>query len=185
MALVAVLALVAVAACGGGGKCERPPCEIPPHACDADDDCFQTEFCNFERNTCGTASMDRGICAARPARDDCPFEGVALVCGCDGQFHENRCAAARAGTDVDNGGGCPLPPGAFACGGEACLRDQQFCVELVRGADDSQFGCESLPEECLRNPTCACVPSFGCSECTEQNGELRMKCPIDTPTPDQ
>ncbi len=185
---VAVFFVVALAACGGEGKCELPPCDIPDHACRGDEDCFQTEFCNFQQNSCGTSELDHGVCDRRPARfESCEFDnGSALVCGCDGVFHENECAANQAGTDVAVDGNCALPPDAFSCGSQACLKGRHACFELERSnGPSSSFNCEQIPPSCQATPNCACVRGLiGCDECTEVNGELRLKCDFPEPVPD-
>jgi hypothetical protein len=178
--VVAIVALLA--ACGGGeGRCESPPCEVPQHPCSADADCFQTQFCDFENNTCG-ASGDEGFCSARPSGDACQFEPRDLACGCDGVYHASSCLAARDGTDLAITGGCPLPAGAFECGSRACLRDEQVCIELPRDAINSDFACESFPQECGSKPSCTCFLSFGCDECIEENGGFRVRCFLPDPT---
>lgn len=170
-----------LAACGGEGKCEFSPCEFPPQRCSADADCFQTQFCDFTDNSCGDSATDEGFCSARPARGTCDFER-RLVCGCDGVYHASSCNAELDGTDVDLDGGCPLPADAFECGGNACLRDEQVCIELPRDAINSDFACESFPQECGSKPSCTCFLSFGCDECIEENGGFRVRCFLPDPT---
>ncbi len=167
-----------LAACGGGeGRCEQPPCEIPPHRCSADADCFQTEFCDYAGNTCGAAPFDQGVCAS-DMHESCDFEQLELVCGCDGMTYESVCGAAQAGTDVDVNGGCASPPGTFWCAGRGCQRDSQVCFEVVQAPEDNVVRCLDLPAACRENPTCACLLDLGCFECTEENGEFRVKCEL-------
>lgn len=172
-----------LAACGGGeGKCDFPPCEIPPHRCTQDADCFQTGFCDFQNDSCGASPLDQGFCNTRPQRDLCELESIDLVCGCDGVYHDNECAARLAGTDVAASGDCPVPPDAFSCGSGACVRGEQLCIELPRDAVNSEFRCELFPMECRQNPSCACFTRFGCEDCTEENGAFRMSCVFPDPT---
>ena len=182
--------LLGLAACSGEGRCDIGTCSAPTtHACRGDEDCFQTEFCDFERNSCGTSELDEGACRRRPPSfESCEFDGVGggLACGCDGVYHANQCAANQAGTDIDIGGNCALPPGAFSCGSEACMKDRHVCFELENGnGSSSTFECQQIPDPCKRTPTCACVRQFvGCGECTETNGELRLACDFGMPVPE-
>jgi hypothetical protein len=82
-----------LAACGGGGMCEFPPCEPAPPRCDSDADCFESELCDFEGDSCGAAS-EVGVCTRRPAI--CSGE-IDFTCGCDGQTYANACVAGKAG----------------------------------------------------------------------------------------
>src|ERR1041384_3335591 len=119
-----VLLALVLSACGGGGECLNPPGQPPQATCDSDEDCFETELCDFATNSCGANPNDRGECVTRPTA--C-VEEIEFACGCDGQTYENECVAARAGVDVDIGGGCSAPPNSFACGPRFCGRPEQIC----------------------------------------------------------
>ena len=173
---LAMLVVAWLAGCGGEGKCERPPCQIPPIACTSDADCFQSEFCDFQNNTCGRNVDDMGTCMSRPSVCD---DVLQLTCGCDGKFHNNSCAAAAEGTDRDAKGGCSPPAGFFACGDTACDRQTQMCTDFVSGGSHF-FMCEQIPAECASNRTCGCVQRIGCEDCKESPG-LTQTCMLSPP----
>ena len=163
----------ALAACGGEGRCASPPCQVGPLQCDSDEDCFQSEYCNFSLDSCGAMVGDQGRCEPRPSA--CTDE-VDLVCGCDGQFHSNTCVAASQGVDIDSAGSCAVPPNAFACGPRACDRDEQVCFDHTSDTEAHFFQCEPFPEACRSNRTCTCLRQFGCGDCTESNGTFTFTC---------
>lgn len=170
---IAFVFAIAMAGCGGEGKCERPPCAIPAIACSSDRDCFQSEFCDFQNNSCGRSADDMGACTPRPSVCDAELQPT---CGCDGKFHDNPCLASSEGTDRSAAGGCSVPPGLFTCGDTACDRETQMCVDFFSG-DSHFFQCQSLPPECRNDKTCDCVPQFGCDACKESPG-LTLSCMI-------
>ena len=176
-----VLVALVLSACGGGGKCENPPCQIPQASCDSDEDCFESELCDFERNSCGAISSDQGTCVRRPT--SCTGD-VELVCGCDGQMHSNPCVAASKGADINNAGGCPLPANAFACGARACDRTSQVCFDSLTGADSHFFQCDTFPDMCRLNRTCECLAQFGCGNCSETGGGFTLQCML-SPNPNE
>jgi hypothetical protein len=167
----AIVLLAVVAGCGGEGKCAQPPCDVPPLPCTSDADCFQTEFCDFEMNSCGRDPLDVGICGQRPTA--C-MSSTGLSCGCDGKYHDNPCGAAGDGTDLAESG-CTAPPGFFACGDTACEIETQMCSEFSSGASRF-FMCEDFPLQCRNDHSCACLEPFGCPECTESPGTVTRKC---------
>ncbi|XXX72213.1 hypothetical protein WMF30_31655 [Sorangium sp. So ce134] len=69
--------------------------------------CSAEELCDFPDDSCGTFDTE-GQCSARPegCTEDCPG-----VCGCDGQFYCNACAAHQAGVDVSENTACIEPVG--------------------------------------------------------------------------
>ena len=171
-----------LAACGGGeGKCEFPPCELPPHRCTQDADCFQTEFCDFQNDSCGANPNDRGFCNERPQRDVCEFEAVELVCGCDGVYHDSECGMRYAGTDRDAGGNCSMPADAFACGDKLCKRDTQICFQFIQEDDGEpvEFACEGFPSQCRLDRSCRCLRSanaFVCPDCSDDTEDVVTTC---------
>ncbi|XYH92990.1 hypothetical protein ACMHYB_34685 [Sorangium sp. So ce1128] len=86
---------------GGGGEA--------PVACGARSGgtCSAEEYCDFPDDSCGTFDTE-GECSVRPeaCTADCPG-----VCGCDGQFYCNACAAQQAGVDVSESTSCVKPVG--------------------------------------------------------------------------
>jgi hypothetical protein len=166
---ILALALALAAGCGGEGKCERPPCQIPAIPCSSDRDCFQSEICDFENNTCGRDANDMGHCMSRPSICD---QQLQLTCGCDGKFHDNPCVAASEGTDRDEAGGCAPPAGFFTCGDTACDKQTQMCTDFDSGGSHF-FMCEDIPLQCRNSPTCACLSPFGCTDCRETPGLTR------------
>ncbi|WP_437923142.1 hypothetical protein WMF37_29415 [Sorangium sp. So ce291] len=84
---------------GGGGE--------GPVACGARSGgtCGAEEFCDFPDDSCGTFDT-QGECSARP--EVCPADCPG-VCGCDGQFYCNACAAQGAGVDILEGTSCTKP----------------------------------------------------------------------------
>ena len=68
------------------------------------------------------------------------------------------CVTSRGG---GGGGGAP-PAGSFACGDYHCLAATQLCYSFYGHTDEpgvcaTEYGCWSIPEECLASPTCACI----------------------------
>jgi hypothetical protein len=164
---IAIIVLVAMAGCGGEGKCERPPCRVPAIPCMSNADCFQTELCDFQNDSCGRDPDDMGSCVQRPS-GICD-RSLQLTCGCDGKFHDNTCVAAVEGADRSQAGGCAPPAGFFACGDTACDSLTQMCTDFDSGGSHF-FVCEPLPSQCTSNPTCACVARIGCDDCRETPG---------------
>ncbi|AUX44449.1 hypothetical protein SOCE26_059130 [Sorangium cellulosum] len=85
---------------GGGGDGGNTPVACGGRAgatCDA-----ATEYCDHPDDLCGRADGE-GRCSARP--EVCPADCPG-VCGCDGQFYCNTCAAHGAGVDVLAGDSC-------------------------------------------------------------------------------
>lgn len=165
-----VLLALVVSACGGGGRCENPPCEIPPMSCESSDDCFESEVCDFPFDSCGRRVEDTGQCRRRPSSANCNVVQREAACGCDGQTYASSCDAAAAGVDTDRDGGCPAPPGAFTCGPRFCDRFEQICVETTFGPSSTDFRCEDFPPQCRSNRTCNCIDPGGFQDCRETDG---------------
>jgi hypothetical protein len=142
-------------------------------ACTSDDDCFETQFCNFVEDSCGDLVDDTGTCDPRPRVCDLQLD---RVCGCDGMVYDNQCEAAARGTDLDEKHGCAVPSTEFACGSRTCNRVDQICVEFVSNSQGSQFACQQFPPECRTNRNCTCLPQFGCSVCTEVDDTFTLMC---------
>ena len=109
------------------------------------DPCPSDQYCDFpDEAMCGAADAP-GTCRARPdaCTEDCPG-----VCGCDGQFHCNACAAASAGVDVDPDGSCAPADCApmDATGQGACRRI--LGVSWNGSACVSLGGCECVGTDC-------------------------------------
>ena len=174
VAVVVVVVAAAIAGCGGGGKCGQPPCNAPTPSCDSDEDCFQSEFCDFQLDSCGRSVQDVGTCERRPTV--CTGQ-VEFVCGCDGQTHTSPCIAATNGADVNNAGGCSAPPNGFACGSRFCDRTEQLCAETIFPGEEesSSFQCGPFPQECRSNRSCACIDPEGFLNCRETNGGFTIE----------
>jgi len=77
---------------GGGGNGGDTASCIEPTGAAA---CVEGEFCDLP-SACGAAAEPLGVCAPRPAYEDC--EDVAEpVCGCEGQTYTNDCQRRAAG----------------------------------------------------------------------------------------
>jgi hypothetical protein len=116
--------------------------------------CGGRSFCAFENRRCGHGPSST-FCQAMPAQ--CPVD-VTPVCGCDGKAYDNACLAEMAGVDLSQDGGCPPPPGTFACGELFCA-DRQYCDIMLQ--DEIGFpasaSCNPLPAGCGDPPDCACL----------------------------
>ena len=97
--------------------CPEPP---QPQECDANRPCQDTDYCDYPDNAaCGTNNTV-GVCKKRPEACN---DGLALVCGCDGQTYDNACTAQAAGVDVQADGECP-------CNADVdCRGDDRVCHE--------------------------------------------------------
>jgi hypothetical protein len=123
--------------------------------------CGEGMYCDYSADTnCGFADQT-GVCREIPAT--CT-DGVAPVCGCNGETYSNSCDAARAGVSVSAEGVCEgdeLP--VQTCGGQlgqAC-GEGSYCnyeIGAACGVADAQGTCEAVPQACTREyqPVCGC-----------------------------
>jgi len=126
---------------------------VDPGGCMSNDDCAETEFCEFMTGVCEAP----GECAPR-GDGDCPAV-YAPVCGCDSQTYGNDCMRMYAGVSLWYTGEC----GAAVCyQGDptgVCDGDTEFC-EGPEGdcSDDTPGWCETRPEGCPEyySPVCGC-----------------------------
>lgn len=126
--------------------------------------CPPDEFCDFARNTCGTADQT-GTCRARP--DGCG-DIFQPTCGCDGIVYSNPCDANAAGVDTSDVGGCEAPPGQFACGHTFCDLATAYCQRVSSdiGGEPDGFQCNPLPAGCTPAADCECLADEPCgSQC--------------------
>lgn len=116
--------------------------------------CGGRSFCAYQNRRCGHGPSAT-FCQAMPAQ--CPAD-VNPVCGCDGKAYDNACLAQMAGVDISQDGGCPPPPGTFACGELFCA-ERQYCDIMLQ--DEIGFpmsaSCNPLPAGCGDPPDCACL----------------------------
>lgn len=117
--------------------------------------CGETEWCDFEPNSCGLGDQ-AGICRPRPTI--CPLAPCRAVCGCDGRTYCSPCDAALAGVDVAREGPCE----ALTCGGFlGTLCPTGFYCDYENdqcGAGDQTGICQPRPEACadILDPVCGC-----------------------------
>ncbi len=101
----------------GDSDFDMEPCrpyymQISTDACNADADCNEGQFCEFEEATsCG--SFGAGQCKHLPL--GCAEQAVEPVCGCDDVTYDNACEAGLAGVSVSSEGECPPPPISCPC----------------------------------------------------------------------
>jgi hypothetical protein len=123
-------------------------------------------YCDFASG-CGFADQ-QGVCISQP--DGCPKDCPG-VCGCDGQFYCNRCSAAQAGVDVDDGSSACLPDAGARCGGllgEVCAGDEFCDLPDGCGFPDAQGICKKRPDACPEDcpGVCGCDRQRYCNVCS-------------------
>jgi hypothetical protein len=72
-------------------------------------------------------------------------------------------------------------PGPFSCGPLTCDGQTEFCRILeggpapVDGQPNVNYACEAIPQRCLGNVTCKCLPHFPPpGGCTETDGDFTV-----------
>lgn len=127
-------------------------------ACRSQDDCLETQFCDFPDGLCG--ARQAGVCTARP--EICPAGGIG-ACGCDGTFRLNECELSGSGSDDFRFGGCSRDdPSVFECGDMSCNIETDLCEitpndAVGEGEPEYYFACSPLPADCPQGD-CSCVP---------------------------
>jgi hypothetical protein len=117
--------------------------------------------------------------------------GSGMICGCDGQIHDNFCAAIEAGTKKAELSACTRPENVIECLDQYCAGDgAQICVIYrnyrCAGGACTTF-CETLPPtfyaECVTpavsctDPfSCDCTPA-GCGQCMTGEEGITVECP--------
>jgi Mg-chelatase subunit ChlD len=153
----------------------------PPEACATLMPCAFGSYCAVADLSCGSGST---IGHCQPAPASCPAAVEIAACGCDGVVHQSACAAHAAGIDVSLHQSCPVPPGAFRCGGVFCAIAGQACrraVDLSTGAPDV-FDCVPKPPGCGSGCGCdlcaPCPPGKTCGEAcdVDPSGGALLSC---------
>lgn len=130
--------------------------------------CAAGEYCHFPDGTCKGTS----VCVPQSASCDTTF---GPICGCDGQVHDDQCAANGAGVDVSANGGCKAPPGQFGCASFFCALGSQYCEELG-GQGLTSYSCKPLPASCGAAPSCACLSLPMCVCTPTSDGGFQLAC---------
>lgn len=113
---------------------ELEPCTayymyLPDHACNANDDCAEDQFCYFvEPAVCGDVAA--GLCYSHPA--SCEGVEESPVCGCNGEIYANQCEADLAGVSV-------RPAGSGGGSGGAVLFDFDGASPILEATGDWQL----------------------------------------------
>jgi hypothetical protein len=148
-----------------GASCKKaaPLAPFAPATCLQSSGCAANEYCVFEPGLCGRGPVP-GTCRPRPAT--CP-PAHAPVCGCDGQVHDDACAAQAAGVDLAVMGGCKAVLADWApCGPRFCDVRTSYCEIYLSDVFEipTTYTCRALPAGCRPSadgglaPTCACFP---------------------------
>jgi hypothetical protein len=90
----------------GGMAIQIPDAGPPVPACNPaalQSECASGQFCALDSRCGRDQQPNLGICKALPV--DCP-DALEVVCGCDGQFHDNPCLAERDAISVSDLSGC-------------------------------------------------------------------------------
>jgi hypothetical protein len=143
--------------------------------------CSPTSCASFEY--CSTCGASAGRCV--PQTLDCIYQPGPVVCGCDGQLYITPCQAELERVGLADDARCVGPPGTFRCGTQYCTHGTQYCQAWywndVPGSVGqpyvAHYSCADLAAECGATPTCACVTSTECGDCTvSADGELSVMC---------
>jgi hypothetical protein len=141
--------------------------------------CAADQYCDFGNNRCGADDVT-GRCTTRPTF--CPALLVAEpTCGCDQRVYASACDALLAGADLNEGGTCPVDPGAFVCGYRQCSRSTEYCRRLGSdiAGEPPGFDCAGLPSGCGTSPSCSCLAGQDCSDLCAGDAAagLTVTCP--------
>jgi hypothetical protein len=173
---------VTVDAAAGDAQPDGPGPDAPPskrcggllgEVCEAD------QYCDYPTDSCG-AGDEQGTCKPRPV--GCPDVLVFMAnCACDGMVYGSECDVYAAGSDRNALGGCPVPPGSFACGYTQCDVANHYCQRQVSDIADEpdDYSCLTLPGCPSQFPTCACLAGEPCGAmCTGMGTTgLTLTCP--------
>jgi Kazal-type serine protease inhibitor domain len=142
--------------------CRGDFCKVDTVVCGADEVCVSNSAAR-----CGRGGS-QGSCFQRP--DSCPAEHTT-VCGCDGRTYDGKCAAQRAGTDVDHDGACAPSTAADAGAGDTAppaTGDASCSLEpfaIGCGADQQVYGnaCDARAAGTAFTPGTACQSTGSCA----------------------
>ncbi|HQI05565.1 MAG TPA: hypothetical protein PL195_09905 [bacterium] len=128
--------------------------------CTKDEDCPENTFCDHFYDTC----EGDGICKEKPL--ECQ-EYEFIVCGCDGNTHENMCYAQMSGTGIMHPGGCGSMD---ECHKNSDCLETEYCSKKEGVCDENAAGQCDLKrdeQECLMYS--AIIYVCGCDKVTYQH----------------
>lgn len=145
-----------------GGGCKRGG-PASAQACLSNAACGAGAFCAFSPGLCGRGPVP-GTCQPRPTA--CAHT-YAPVCGCDGNAHDDECAAHAAGVDLAVYGGCKAALADWApCGPRFCDVRTSYCEIYLSDVFEipTTYTCRPLPAACRAREAgapaaCDCFPS--------------------------
>lgn len=139
---------------GSGGMVGDGSCQGSDQSA-ANAQCAADELCQPHASGCVPA-ITEGSCQARPTECSDEYEPV---CGCDGEVHDNLCAAQMAGVAANDDEQCSPPAGTFRCGSTFCDLASEYCERAFEGPRH----CKALPPACSApGADCACMEEVQC-----------------------
>lgn len=138
----------------------------------ADEPCPGDMYCDYPDDNCGKDGQT-GICRWR--EDGCRASPPP-VCGCDGEVYQDVCALHNQGQD--EGTGCDVPAGHFACNTLFCADDTEVC-RIDSLSRRMIYHCQPRPADCTESDLCACLITDLCScEQDPVSGQRTLRCEI-------
>ena len=123
----------------------------------------------------GVESRRRGTCRATGAGCRTPLIGGGILAA----IIAMACGTATQPATIAGVSRVSIAGQAFACGPElVCNPATQYCSVFAGGpvGVPKSYACAALPDNCLSNPSCNCLPErIGCT-CDQSDGRITVTC---------